>query len=553
MVSETSGTRRAARDSRAWRSVLAGIAAITTLAIVAGLAACGSSSSDSEGAGATNGEKSVVVFGTELAPFMSLDPDQEGAYTSITANVYDTLTGYDSATGKVTPQLATRWESSPDGKTWTFHLREGVKFHDGSILDSAAVKFSLERSMTSGITTYIWKPVKSVEAPDKYTVVLNLKYPAAIDMVTAASFGAWINSPAAFEKYGDKVFSAGCDAGSGPYTIKSASLTEVVLERFPDYWGGWEDTHAKAPDLGVVRQMSEPAVRVQNLEQGVAQVIQSASFSDLPRLLDNPSLKLYNMPGWIGLDFIMNTSREPLSDIHLREALCYAYPYQQAVDLAYGGYASLSHGSIPPGIPGYEEQNARFPAPAQDMAKARAALAKSAYPNGDVTIKLHVVQGDDKAAKACQLFKAALSELNIDLSVKSVSTSVIYTQAQPPDAPQDIMCTQWMCSYPSPQDIAVNMFTNPPPEEEWTNDFSYFSSPQTDEMFDQAEELLATDQEAGIELLLDCWEIIEAQKTTIFSANLESTPVASTSLKGFAGFPPEFQATVLFYDVWLEE
>jgi peptide/nickel transport system substrate-binding protein len=433
--------------------------------------------------------------------------------------------------------------------TWTFHLKEGVKFHDGSEVDSKAVKFSFTRSQTGSASGYTWKPVESIETPDKYTVQLSLKYPAAMDLVTAASYGAYITSPTAFETYGDKVFEAGYDAGSGPYTLKSASLTEVLLERFPDYWGGWADTHARAPDAAVIRQMAEPAVRSENLEQDAAQVIQSAAVTDLPRLLEDPSLKLHNNPGWVALVLIFNTKKEPLTDIHLREALWYAYPYQQAIDLAYGGYAEIPAGTILPGIDGYTQQNERFTAPAQDMEKARAALAQSKYPDGGVTLKCHVVAGDDKAAKCCELFKAALSELNITLNIQAVSTSVIYTQAVEPNPKQDILCTQWTPSYGSAKDVAENMFRSQDPNA-WN--LSYWTSPETDKLFDEAILLEASQRDASIEKILEAWAIIEPQKTTIFAGNLQSTPVARTSLKGFEGFAPSKLATVLFYDTWFE-
>ncbi|MGB9606576.1 MAG: ABC transporter substrate-binding protein, partial [Bryobacteraceae bacterium] len=96
------------------------------------------------------------------------------------------------------PALAESWEVSSDGLEWTFHLRKGVKFHDGEPLTAQAVQQSIQRTIDLGLgAAFIWSPVDTIEAVDDYTVRFHLKYAAALDLIAASSNGAWIMSPKA--------------------------------------------------------------------------------------------------------------------------------------------------------------------------------------------------------------------------------------------------------------------------------------------------------------------------------------------------------------------
>lgn len=130
-----------------------GIAALAAFGLLAGCGGTSSSSSQSTGTastGASTGDYlKVIVYGTAQAPYTSLDPDQDFS-PMVLANVYEGLTKYVAKTGEILPVLATSWEKSADALTWTFHLRQGVKFHDGSEFDSAAVKSSILHSKDVG-------------------------------------------------------------------------------------------------------------------------------------------------------------------------------------------------------------------------------------------------------------------------------------------------------------------------------------------------------------------------------------------------------------------
>ncbi len=148
------------------------------------------------------------------------------------------MTWYNFQTGELEPKLATEWAVSDDGTTWTFKLREGVKFHDGTEMDADAVKFSIERTRDGGQGySFLWAGIKSIDTPDPYTVVFNLESGQPLDLMMASSIGAYIISPTAIEANGDEYLQSH-DAGTGPYMLKSfVEAQEVTLVKFEDYWG----------------------------------------------------------------------------------------------------------------------------------------------------------------------------------------------------------------------------------------------------------------------------------------------------------------------------
>ncbi|HSH43564.1 MAG TPA: ABC transporter substrate-binding protein, partial [Arenicellales bacterium] len=150
-------------------------------------------------------------------------------------NVYEPLLWYNPPGDeeRFTPALAESWSKSDDGKTWTFKLRRGVKFHDGTDFNAAAAKASIERTMElKQGAYYIWSAVESIETPDEHTLVINTKEPAPIDLIASSQYGAYMYSPAAAEK-GTDWFNQGNAAGTGPYHVRQWQQgQQVVLEKF---------------------------------------------------------------------------------------------------------------------------------------------------------------------------------------------------------------------------------------------------------------------------------------------------------------------------------
>ena len=521
---------------------IAGILALVAVG-VALATGCGDTSGTEAASG--GGAPKVVVYDLPYFPYTDIDPGKEYWFNVYHSNVYEQLTTLDQD-GNLQPQLATSWEGSNGGKTWTFQLRQGVKFQSGTEFTSADVKFSIERGIETGAGgAFLWHNFKSVSTPDKYTAVLNFSKPMpGADMSCGVDPPTLIYSKEAFERLGKKAFEAGTEcAGTGPYMLVKSSTTETDLKRFPDYWGGWTDTHAKAPDLAVIRQVTEPSVMMQQLQNGDAQMVAGIPATSVDSVKSDPNLKFMSKPWWVVDFFFINTKTTPSADLNLRKALYYAFPYEQVRQLVYKNLGVPASGGIPQGLGAYEQQNQELGIPKQDMAKAQAALAQSKYPNGGVKLLTLVDEGVASNMQVAQLFKAAAAELNITLDVRYQNTAVITNRAMSDNPPQSLYISTYgmYYRYTAQQGWMFISADNP-----YT--FSYVHVPQVDTLLSEGEQLEATDAQAGGAKVVEAGKLAQEQYSNIWVINPNYRAATAKNIT-WAGYNPMMMWFVPFYDV----
>src|SRR6201996_9333047 len=176
------------------------------------------------------------------------------------SEMYETLTRYNSATNSVGPLLATSWSSADGGKTWTFHLRHGVYFHTGRLMTAQAAKAAIQRTIKlGGGAAYVWGAVTTIDTPDQYTLVFHQKYPSPLALEASADYSAYIYDTQAGGGGGKLTgwLNTAHDAGTGPYTVQTwnkGQELEVILKKFPRYWGGWSGSHFSQVVFRVVPQ-----------------------------------------------------------------------------------------------------------------------------------------------------------------------------------------------------------------------------------------------------------------------------------------------------------
>ena len=290
------------------------------------LAACGSqpqpgASQGNAPGGAQGGGKNVAVYAYTYPPIVDPDPSSCFDMTIATLlNVYDTLLRYDPDTDTVQYQLCDSYEFSEDAMTWTFHIREGAKFHDGTPVNAEAVKYSFERTIEKGLgASYIWAPVDHFEVTDEYTLVAHLSYAAAMDLVVSSPYAAYVMSPTTMKEKGDDWIAAGNEAGSGPYYIESNTAgKQVVLAKFDDYWGGWKENQF---DRVVIQNVSEASSRRLMLESGDADVVSALPAEDVDALSGNKDITIVKQSSFENLFVTMNCVYGPLSDLNVRKAI----------------------------------------------------------------------------------------------------------------------------------------------------------------------------------------------------------------------------------------
>ncbi|MDX1378308.1 MAG: ABC transporter substrate-binding protein, partial [Anaerolineales bacterium] len=273
----------------------------------------------------------------------------EAAYM---ANTYEQLLRINppGSTEEFTPLLAESWEPNDDGTVWTFYLREGVTFHDGEPMNADAVVKSLDAARTEGGASFIWWMVDSIEAVDDLTVQFNLNTSAPVDLIASSLYAAWIVSPAALDAAaGDENFWAdGRSYGTGPYMVESyVPDQEIVFQQFSDYWGGFTDDNY---DTVLVQIVPEALTQQQMLEGGDVDLVTRIPSENYASFRDNPDYTFYEEPSFFNYVGYFNTLRPPLDNTKVRQALSYAIPYQDIINIAADGLGTQSRGPVPAGV-----------------------------------------------------------------------------------------------------------------------------------------------------------------------------------------------------------
>jgi peptide/nickel transport system substrate-binding protein len=327
-------------------------------------------------------------YGLTLAP-TGIDPhfNASSELGIPLASVYDTLVFRDPDGGFV-PGLAERWEVSPNGTQYTFYLRSGVRFHDGTVFDAAAVKTNIERILNpenkSQKARFMVDAVQTVTVLDSLTVRLELDEPFAplLDSLSQVYLG--MASPAALEKWGaDYQFH---QVGTGPFRFGDyVAGDHLTLERNPDY--GWAPSvyrQATAQvDRVVFRIYADPATRAPALLSGEVDVMGEVLPRDAADLEENGKFAVYPtvIPGQ-PLQFFINADLPPTDDPLVREGLILATDRKALVETVFGACSPVATGPLTAATWGAADV---VPADAFDPAAARARLAQAGWEdsNGD--------------------------------------------------------------------------------------------------------------------------------------------------------------------------
>ena len=334
-------------------------------------------------AASTRRDPTTLVVGRP-ADALSLDPARVGDNESVEVceQIYETLLSYDTASKEIRAGLARSWTVSDDGLVWTFVLRDGVRFHDGTPLDAAAVVFSLERQRdpdhpfhgadrTSFRFAYwqnLYRNVRSVEAVDPRTVRITIDRRYAPFEANMAMFPVSIVSPAAVARWGADYYRH--PVGTGPFRFVRWDSGHIVLERNPDYWGS-------PPGIArlIFRSIPDARQRLTELESAAIDVAYSLLPDELQFVELHPDLTVYQEPAATVAYLAMNTTHPPFDDIRVRRAVNYAVNKDSIVKLAYQGLGTAATGPLPPGQWGYQRPSTTY---FYDPERARALLAEAA-------------------------------------------------------------------------------------------------------------------------------------------------------------------------------
>ncbi|MEM1618400.1 MAG: ABC transporter substrate-binding protein [Desulfurococcaceae archaeon] len=420
--------------------------------------------------------KKAVIYAS-LSEMTTADPSTEFSNSVMWLPlVYETLVWYDPFKDQFIPGLAERWESDPEGTVWTFYIRKGAKFHDGSPVNAEAVAFSINRTiLLGGGAAYIWDPVERIEVIDEYTIRFYLKYPAPLLKIAASPYSAYIFCPNvvkyanATDSVDPKVaewFNRGNACGSGPYKlIKWDPEFEVVLEKWEEWWGWrepdypWRSSIDKAPDVFIIKVIKDAATQSRMLRAGEIHIAQYVPIEDLELFERDPNFVVVRKPSFQNLIMLINTRKPPLNDTRVRRAIAHAIPYEDIVKLARGGLARVASGPIPYGLWGHFD-NLTY---TYDLDLAKRLLAEAGYPDGiPRTLTLVYTAGDIYEARTAEIIKASLAKIGINVEIKPMSWEEQWALAQKgwetPEEVQDLFIFYWWPDVLSPITYLYNMF-----------------------------------------------------------------------------------------------
>ena len=354
-----------------------------------------------------------VTIATAAQPD-TLDPHRTSATSAFQTmkSLYDTLVEPDRD-GVIVPALAESWTLSDDGLEWRFTLRQGVRFHDGSVLsatDAAASIARLRADASPKADEFVM--ITAIEAPDARTLVLRLSQPAPALLDSLASgWGAIL--PAA-------LIEAGHDFGNRPLGTGPFMFREWVRDSFvrlsanPDYYQG-----APAVDDVVIRFVADPAVQWQGLQTGEFHVAVDIASVDWPAVEAAERFVLEQAPSGLALVSALNNRRPYLDDARVRRALNYAVDAETIMEVAYGGGYAIGT-FMEAGSPWLPEFIEPYP---YDPERARALLRDAGVPP-DWTLDMALPQPYDQHIVAGQMIQDYLRQVGVRVEIRVIEWGV---------------------------------------------------------------------------------------------------------------------------------
>ncbi|MFN8591950.1 MAG: ABC transporter substrate-binding protein [Thermomicrobiales bacterium] len=462
---------------------------------------------------------------------------------SVMCNVFENLLEYDETSFSTVPCLAESYEVSDDGMTYTFTLRDGVKFHDGTTMDAEAVQFSYQRIMDPDNEYYklgqpfplidFWYEAidpKKIEVKDERTVVFNLKKPHS----TLDAFLAWpaaaIVSPEAVKKYGADFRTN--PVGTGPFTFKEwIPNQQVSFTRFDDYWKG-----PAALDGLVFRPIIEEQTRVTELQAGNIDFAYDLPPDNVAQIKDSPDATFLETPLGHVWFLVMNTKAGPTANVKVRQAVAYAINRDQIITDILQNTGVPASGPVPSVIGAmYGQENA--PYYTYDPDKARALLAEADLANGFQT-KFWVPQsgsGMQSPRTMGEAIQANLAEVGITAEIE-VSEWGAYIDQYAKGLPDDVAfaeCSWFATDARNIPNLTLTCGTVSPDG----YNAGYYCSDQVDKLIDEFTRTL--DHDAQAKILEQLQQVVMSDVPNVYVDSQLGTAALSKKYTGFNLHPSQ--------------
>lgn len=430
-------------------------------------------------------DKSIVIGLASDALFMDPSQQDETITNTMGRYMYDGLFNND-ALGVPNPALAESWTVGEDGLTWTFNLRKGVKFHDGSDFTAEDVVYTIEVCRTSLLKNFT-APIDRVEVVDPHTVKIITKAPCAILLENLAAIRIL---PKTYRtKLGEVAFNQ-APVGTGPYVFEEwVREDHIAMKANDQYWGG-------APKIKKVtfRPISNAATRTAALLTGEVDIIEDVPVRDVDRVkntegltvVSRPSERLIYLhvdahrphgPGIIGLD------KNPFTDLRVRKALTLAIDRDSIVEKIMNGHAYPTNQMVQKGRRGYVED---MPPPKYDPEEAKKLLAEAGYPDG-FKVYLDAPNGRyPNDGQVAQALASQLTKVGIFVELRLHPKTTFFDFVRPGDKSSLVM-TGWSEPIDVGEMASVLFYTRGKNPAKGGSNRCHYSNPEFDALIDEAD------------------------------------------------------------------
>lgn len=496
---------------------------------------------------AQSGTTPLDIFVQDLrAPIQTLDPalGQGDIAMQVMDSVYGKLVVYrGSDATQVYPNLATSWDISDNGLTYTFHLRQGVKFHNSDEFSADDVVYSINRVLkvnkaAASILKNVDITLDSARKVGPYTVSVTIGHVHPTFTVLASletvymMDETWVNSH-------DDTYISDHENGTGPYIVESwVKKQQMTLVQFPNYWKGWEGKHVTKVILRVVPEYS---TRLLELLKGTV----DTAYVPADHLADveGNSGIVVNQTGFESyvLYIHINCQWKYFKDKRVREALAYSFPYDPTVKVAYKNTAFKAEGLIAKGIFGYPaEMEGHWYH--QDLNKAKELLAEAGYPNGlPEPITMFYDTGRTSREKFGLMWQAALAKIGITLKVQPQDWPTLAERVDKGDLP--LYASGWYADVPDGMTY-VQMVESQ--YKGLAGNFAWYENKEVDQLAAKAR--VSLDSKERKSLYLQISQIVKDDSPMIFVIQMKPLVAYRSWVHGYYQNP--FRQRIDYYSIY---
>lgn len=481
----------------------------------------------------------VFRVGMQTDP-VGLDPHttQATATRNMLENTYDTLVSLNENL-EIVPALAESWEASDDGLTWTFHLREGVTFHNGDLLKASDVVYSLNRIKDPEIASPRsgdLELIESMEAPDDNTVVLTLSEPfSPLLSKLALSLNVIVSEAVASANDLNEVV-----IGTGPFKfVEYIPQTKMTLVKNENFWGTDADGN-QLPYLDGIEFTfyPEPTARTTAIQTGNVDFIEYVPAPDVEILQADPEVEVV---GGLATNFrslYINAAVAPFDNVLVRQAVAYAIDEQAIVEVALFGTGGVAaDGTTLPSSAFYGIDSS--PYIGRDVEKAKELLAEAGYADG-FEFDLYVTSTYDFLRTPAEIIQANLADIGITANIVAEDWTVYLPKVLEGDFTTTILGNSGLAD---PDDYLYNVFHTGS-----SDNFSNFSNAEIDALLDQGRQ--ASDPDERKAIYDEAQALILEQSPHVFLFHSAQYEALRNNVKGFKHY--QNTGYLSFRETWLE-